>query len=476
MANELSHPTTGLFTPRRWIRFDALRFFVAGGDMIAIPLISVLSGMIYSRWGGVAVDAIDSFGLGLLFGALFVLLAQLHGLYVQANLMRPVWQMSRVAALWLTIMAYLTVVAFSLKIGALVSRGATITFVASGLVVVMASRVLWARFLRRALDSGAFAARRIALIGDGPLLSRPSLTAKLSSVGLKIVTRVSVSPEAASAGAPDAQLAETIGAIREANVEEIYLCFGHDLTAANKALEELRVLPLPIRLVLDGDLKDLVTRPIQRYGPLIAAELHRAPMSAIDRAIKRSLDVAVSLSALFLMSPLLVLIGLLIRIESKGPVLFRQTRTGFNNRPFTILKFRSMRVLENGASIRQASRDDPRVTRVGKVIRRLSIDELPQLWNVLRGDMSIVGPRPHALAHDSYYEKLIGHYPYRQHVKPGLTGWAQVNGSRGETPTVESMAERVRLDLWYVENAGLWMDIRIICRTFVALLNIKQTY
>lgn len=477
MAIELGNLTTSLPVSRRWIRFDALRFFALGGDLVTIPLVSVLSSIAYGRLSGVFVDPLDSLGLGLLFAALFVLLSQIQGMYQPPNLLRPIWQMSRVAMLWVIVAAFLTMVAFSLKVGGMVSRGATISFAASGVTVLILSRILWARFLRRALDSGSFASRRIALIGYGPLVSRPTLSAKLSSVGLKVVSHFSLSPEEVGSSASDAyDLADTISAIRKANAEEIYLYFGHDLNAAQKALAELRVLPLPIRLVLDGDLKDLVTRPIQRLGPLIAAEVHRAPMSMVERAVKRALDVTVSLTALFVLSPMLVMTALVIRADSKGPVLFRQTRTGFNNSPFTILKFRSMRVQENGPAIRQALRDDPRVTRVGRIIRRLSIDELPQLLNVLKGDMSIVGPRPHALAHDAHYEKLIGNYPYRQHVKPGLTGWAQVNGSRGETPTVESMAERVRLDLWYVENAGFWMDIRIIARTFIALMNVKHTY
>ncbi|MDX3806978.1 MAG: exopolysaccharide biosynthesis polyprenyl glycosylphosphotransferase, partial [Bosea sp. (in: a-proteobacteria)] len=192
--------------------------------------------------------------------------------------------------------------------------------------------------------------------------------------------------------------------------------------------------------------------------------------------IKRGLDVLIAGTTLLLIAPLLLLTAVVIRLDSPGPILFKQTRNGFNNRPFQILKFRSMRVMENGDAIRQASRHDNRVTKIGRWLRKLSIDELPQLWNVLRGEMSIVGPRPHALAHDAHYEKLIGDYPYRQHVKPGLTGWAQVNGSRGETPTVESMAERVRLDLWYVENASIWLDIRIIARTFTTLLHVKHTY
>lgn len=477
MAIELGNLTTSLPVSRRWIRFDALRFFALGGDLVTIPLVSVLSSIAYGRLSGVFVDPLDSLGLGVLFAALFVLLCQIQSMYQPPNLLRPIWQMSRVAVLWVIVAAFLTMVAFSLKVGGMVSRGATITFAGSGATVLILSRLLWARFLKTALASSSFASRRIALIGYGTLVSRPTLSAKLSSVGLSVVTRASLSPDEIDSSASDTDyLADTITAIREAHAEEIYLYFGHDLKAMQRALAELRVLPLPIRLVLDGDLKDLVTRPIQRLGPLIAAEYHRAPMSVVERAIKRALDVTVSLSALFLLSPMLVATALAIRLESKGPVLFRQSRTGFNNRPFTILKFRSMRVQEDGPVIIQASRHDTRVTRVGQVIRKLSVDELPQLWNVLRGDMSIVGPRPHALAHDAHYEKLIGNYPYRQHVKPGLTGWAQVNGSRGETPTVESMAKRVRLDLWYVENAGFWMDIRIIARTFIALLNVKHTY
>lgn len=441
-----------------------------------MALTGVLSSLAYGRLAGVFVDPIFGLGLSLLFAFMFVLLAQVQGLYQAANLLRPIWQMSRVFLLWLVVLSFLTMVAFSLKVGGLVSRGATLIFAWSGVTALVLSRVLWARFLRNSLERGSFARRRVALIGYSALLSHPTLATKLKRVGLNVVAQSSLSPEDFSVAGAGGRLTDTITAIRNANVEEVYLSFGHDLSAAKIALSELRVLPLPIRLVLDGDLKDLVTRPIRSFGPMIAAEVHRAPMSTIERAIKRSLDVTISLSGLFILSPLLVLIGLLIRLESKGPCLFRQSRTGFNNRPFTILKFRSMRVMEDGAIVRQASRDDPRVTRIGKVIRRLSIDELPQLWNVLRGDMSIVGPRPHALAHDAHYEKLIGNYPYRQHVKPGLTGWAQVSGSRGETPTVESMAERIRLDIWYVENASFFLDLRIIARTFITLLNVKHTY
>ncbi|MDO8877972.1 MAG: sugar transferase, partial [Pseudolabrys sp.] len=150
----------------------------------------------------------------------------------------------------------------------------------------------------------------------------------------------------------------------------------------------------------------------------------------------------------------------------------RQKRNGFNGSVFSIYKFRSMRVLEDGAHIPQATRDDPRVTRLGRWLRRTSIDELPQLFNVLTGDMSLVGPRPHAVAHNNEYQTVVSNYAFRHHVKPGITGWAQVNGLRGKTQTVDLMAKRVEFDLWYINHWSLWLDLRIIIKT--ALMTARQ--
>lgn len=148
-------------------------------------------------------------------------------------------------------------------------------------------------------------------------------------------------------------------------------------------------------------------------------------------------------------------------------------RRGFGGQKFMILKFRSMTVADNGPQIVQASRNDKRVTRVGRLLRRTSIDELPQLWNVFAGEMSIVGPRPHAVAHDDYYLRLIDDYAFRHHAKPGLTGWAQVKGLRGETPQVEDMRARVEKDIWYIDHWSIWLDVVIILRTCVVVLGQK---
>jgi len=159
------------------------------------------------------------------------------------------------------------------------------------------------------------------------------------------------------------------------------------------------------------------------------------------------------------------LVSLAIRLDSPGPVFFLQRRYGFNQEPFRIFKFRSMRTLDEGRHIPQAMADDPRITRVGRFLRRTNIDELPQLFNVLSGEMSLVGPRPHALAHDQMYEQAIAFYARRHNVKPGITGWAQVNGLRGDTAAEGKMRSRVEHDLWYIDNWSMMLDLRILWLT-----------
>ncbi len=180
---------------------------------------------------------------------------------------------------------------------------------------------------------------------------------------------------------------------------------------------------------------------------------------------KRLFDVIVGLTSLMVLLPFLLTIGLLTKLSSEGPALFRQQRRGLNGKLFTIYKFRTMSVLEDGHLARQAQLNDPRVTKIGRILRKLSIDELPQLLNIVFGDMSIVGPRPHAPAQDSEFSNIIPEYMNRYSVKPGLTGLAQVEGARGETSTTESMQKRVDLDIQYIIEADLILDLKIIART-----------
>ena len=197
-----------------------------------------------------------------------------------------------------------------------------------------------------------------------------------------------------------------------------------------------------------------------------------APAKPVD--IKRGMDVVISLGLLVLLLPVLALVSLAIVLDSRGPLLFCQRRSGLNGKIFGVLKFRSMHVLEDGAEVVQATANDARITRVGRVIRKLSLDELPQLFNVIAGDMSLVGPRPHAVAHDDYYGAAISNYALRQRVKPGITGWAQVNGARGATPTLDIMQRRVDFDAWYVAHASLALDLKILARTPLEVLRSRD--
>ncbi|NGM51661.1 exopolysaccharide biosynthesis protein [Caulobacter sp. 602-2] len=191
---------------------------------------------------------------------------------------------------------------------------------------------------------------------------------------------------------------------------------------------------------------------------------------------KRFIDVVVAGLALVFFAPVLLLAALWIKLESPGPVLFRQTRGGLNGRTFTIYKLRSMRCEENGDKVTQARRDDDRITKSGKLLRTTSIDELPQLLNVLKGDMSLVGPRPHAMAHDAYYGALISTYNMRFQAKPGLTGLAQIRGLRGGTTDVEDMAARIKADIAYIDGWSLMSDIRILLLTVPHLLMAENAY
>jgi putative colanic acid biosynthesis UDP-glucose lipid carrier transferase len=185
---------------------------------------------------------------------------------------------------------------------------------------------------------------------------------------------------------------------------------------------------------------------------------------------KRALDVILALTLIVLTLPILALVTLAVALDSRGPVLFAQKRIGRFGEAFAIYKFRTMHVLENGAQVVQASRNDARITRVGRFLRQSSLDELPQLFNVLSGEMSLVGPRPHAAAHDEYYAARIANYRLRHLVKPGITGWAQVNGARGATPELSDMQARIDLDVAYVENESLGMDLAILAKTPLAVL------
>jgi putative colanic acid biosynthesis UDP-glucose lipid carrier transferase len=265
--------------------------------------------------------------------------------------------------------------------------------------------------------------------------------------------------------------------VRGSPIDEIILGLRADRWSdLSKLLSGLRILPLPVSLIPVGAAADILRRPTHVLGDSICVELHHGPLSRFEQGVKRVIDLLGASAGLVLLMPLLLATAILIKLDSPGPILFRQKRCGFNGRIFNIYKFRTMSVLEDGPSICQAAKNDCRITRVGKWLRRTSIDELPQLLNVLTGTMSLVGPRPHAVAHDTQFDKVVRNYAFRHNVKPGLTGWAQVHGQRGPTPAVADIQRRVQFDLWYIDNWSLRLDFMIIIRTFGELMRGHNAY
>jgi Undecaprenyl-phosphate glucose phosphotransferase len=268
----------------------------------------------------------------------------------------------------------------------------------------------------------------------------------------------------------DAQLAVIRRECRNLNVDAVLVLFGADqMASVRKAVSAVSELPVRIQLMPVEMMEYMRQSRVGTSGTLRVLELPRGPSSLRDRLVKRAFDNVAAIAMLAVLWPLLLIVAILIKIDSPGPVLFRQTRHGFNNEPIGVLKFRSMTTFDDSRDqFRQAVRNDSRITRVGRFIRRTNIDELPQLLNVLKGEMSMVGPRPHAVAHNEMFAGQIDRMHRRHIVKPGITGWAQVNGLRGETDTLEKMQLRIEHDLYYIDNWSFMLDVKILIMTVIS--------
>lgn len=350
------------------------------------------------------------------------------------------------------------------------SRGSLITQYVAGCGGLLLGRAAAARLIKTAVRTGYLEAQRIGLIGTAQaiaafMVKQPERSAvRFTAFELPdwAVCPSSVADEDELRGI----IATKISALRAAAVEEVVILLpeqARDLI--HHIVRGCTHLPVGLNLVLDQELFDSQTIEVRRFGWNSAVKLCRPPLSALDQVAKRLFDMTTALAGLVTLAPLMVLVAVAIKMDTRGPVFFRQKRHGYNQRPFRITKFRTMTTLDDGPVIRQATVNDSRITRVGALLRRTNLDELPQLFDVLRGDMSLVGPRPHALAHDWEYESKIPAYARRHNIKPGLTGWAQIHGLRGETDTDDKMRARVEHDLYYIDHWSLLLDIRIIMTT-----------
>jgi putative colanic acid biosynthesis UDP-glucose lipid carrier transferase len=398
---------------------------------------------------------------------LFVAAMRVQKLYSPSRLIVMDDQARSVLSAWCGAFLILASGVFTWGVSHDLSRGDILLFWAVGAVALLAHRLLWRAILPRALESGALRGRTVVSLScEEDISSR--FVENLTRHGYHIVAHFHVPP---SEPLNDEVIDNVISSCRTSDIEEVVLFVDPERMSHLRLIaKRLRVLPLPVTFVPLGTLAQLFQRAHSDIGDTVAIELQRAALSPMEQVVKRAVDILISLSALVFLAPVMAAVAVAIKLDSEGPVFFKQTRHGFNGRPFSIYKFRSMTVMENGEVIRQAQKQDARVTRVGYWLRRLSIDELPQLLNVLHGEMSIVGPRPHASSHDKYFTSAIEKYAFRHHVKSGITGWAQVCGARGETDTLTKMQKRVELDLWYINNWSVWLDFSIMIRTVFVVL------
>jgi len=450
----------------RWrlpIAYRAIASTALGVDLALILASATCAEAIYRRFPDeLAAEYSHTIAAAIFVAILFVGSIRVQKLYSPTRLM--VWddQARSVLGAWCGAFLILASGVFSWGVSRDFSRGNLLLFWAIGVVGLLGHRAAWRIALPRALESGALRGRTIVSLTCEEVVP-PEFTDNLTRHGYRAVAHFHIPP-----GEPyaDEVIDNVISICRTSDIEEIMLFVDPErMSNIRWVARRLRVLPLPVTLVPFGTLAQLFQRSRNDIGDTVAIELQRAALSPAEQAVKRGIDIILSLVGLICLAPILLAAAIAIRLDSPGPALFRQTRHGFNGQPFAIYKFRSMRVMEDGDVVRQAQKRDERVTRVGRWLRRLSIDELPQLANVLIGDMSLVGPRPHAAAHDRHFTSAIERYAFRHHVKSGITGWAQVCGARGETDTLEKMQRRVELDLWYINNWSVWLDFSIMIRT-----------
>ncbi len=367
---------------------------------------------------------------------------------------------------------------FLLKIAEPYSRATFVFQFITVAIAVLSARAFFHSRLQSSIAAGLVNARRVVLIGD--LDSCAELSSRLKATGIRTVGSYPfpgrVEPDI-HGDDPKRELRRLIDACRHLRPDDILVLTRQDsLTEIASLVGSLSEVPAGIHILLSEAADLLTAARIVELGNTITMQVRQPPLSQIQRTAKRVFDVLVASTALVVLSPLLTLVALAIKLDSRGPVLFRQMRHGYNNETIRVFKFRSMTQLEDGDQFVQATRDDARVTRVGAILRRTNIDELPQLINVLRGEMSIVGPRPHATAHNKMFEDKISVFSRRHVVKPGITGWAQVNGYRGATDTLEKMQRRVEHDLYYIDNWSFWFDIRIMIMTLFSKTAYTSAY
>lgn len=390
----------------------------------------------------------------------------------------------RVAGNWAAAFVGMFIADYFLLHNELLTDRDKLCWFAGGLVILSGYRI-GLRLLMRTLRANGYNTRTVAIVGAGSLGQR--LAANIVDnpwMGLDLLgfyddaTSDAVYLQKIQGFVPvrgDHQA--LVDNVRAGYIDKVYITLPMGAEERIKwLLDQLSDSTASVYLIPNVFIVDLLHARSESINGLPSISIFDSPMDGASRLVKRVEDIVLSLAILAIIAVPMLIIALGVRLTSPGPALFRQKRYGMDGRPIEVWKFRSMTVMENGDTVTQAKRNDSRITPFGAFLRRTSLDELPQFLNVLRGDMSIVGPRPHAIAHNEEYRKLISGYMLRHKVKPGITGWAQINGWRGETDTLDKMQKRIEYDLNYIRRWSLWLDLKIVFLTvFKGFLN-KNAY
>jgi putative colanic acid biosysnthesis UDP-glucose lipid carrier transferase len=378
---------------------------------------------------------------------------------------------------WSTVLMALLMITFTFKVTAAFSRVWFMSFWVAGLVYISLYRNVLDRILD-SLRSQGVNRKKILVYGAGKvgreigekLLEHPE-------IGFDIVTYFDDNPALHGSTLNKATIAHPDQLMELSNeVHEIWIALPF---SADKRVQEVlyqtRHLTSVIRYIPDIFHYRLLNHSVSEIAGIPIININGSPISYPKKIMKRTEDIVLSILILLLISPVMLLISLLIKITSKGPIFYKQKRNGWDGKPINVYKFRSM-YYEANDTFKQATKNDSRITPIGKFIRQTSIDELPQFFNVIQGRMSIVGPRPHAISMNEEFKDKVDQYMQRHKMKPGITGWAQVSGFRGETDTLEKMEKRIEYDLYYIENWSILFDLKIIVLTvFKGFLN-KNAY
>jgi Undecaprenyl-phosphate glucose phosphotransferase len=361
---------------------------------------------------------------------------------------------------------------FFMKTSEEYSRGSFAFQIIGVSVVVLTARSFLFSWLRSLIAASRLRARSVILIGDPLHCSRFASRLKANGIQTSSSFRLPSRRDTSGKSIPNITTSNTgdiqklVANCRSLRPDDIIAFMtGENMPDIIAFADSISELPVGFHIIPAGEFEVLETARIAEFGNLQTIQLRNPPLTSFDRFIKRTFDICAATAGLIFFCPLLLVVSIAIKLDSRGPILFRQTRHGFNNDLIRMFKFRTMGTVEEGDNFTQATHNDVRVTRVGRILRYTSIDELPQLLNVLLGDMSIVGPRPHPTALNEAFKEQISPFLRRHAVKPGMTGWAQVNGFRGPTDTLEKMRQRIECDIYYIDNWSFRFDMKIIIMT-----------